>query len=78
MTDAGSYKFGTFEKNAEELARLKMQATVAIDMERDAWKTAGLKPGMNVLDLACGPGFIGCELARAVENGTVTGVDISE
>jgi ubiquinone/menaquinone biosynthesis C-methylase UbiE len=78
MTDAGSYKFGTFEKNAEELERLKMQATIAIHIEREAWKTAGLKPGMNVLDLACGPGFISCELARAVENGTVTGVDISE
>ncbi|MFA7369979.1 MAG: methyltransferase domain-containing protein [Kiritimatiellales bacterium] len=78
MPDAGSYKFGTFEKNAEELARLKMQATVAIDIEREIWGNAGLKPGMNVLDLACGPGFIGCELARVVGGGTVTGVDISE
>lgn len=78
LSDAGSYKFGKFEKNAEELARLKMQATVAIGAEREIWKAAGLKPGMNVLDLACGPGFISCELARAVETGTVTGVDISE
>lgn len=78
LSDAGSYKFGKFEKNAEELARLKLQATIAIDLERDVWKTAGLNPGMNVLDLACGPGFISCELAKAVENGTVTGVDINE
>jgi len=76
LSDAGSYKFGRFQKNAEELARLKMQATVAIDIEREVWKNAGLKPGMNVLDLACGPGFISCELARMA--GTVTGVDISE
>lgn len=78
LSDAGSYKFGRFEKNAEELARLKLQATIAIDLERDVWKNAGLKPGMNVLDVACGPGFTACELAKAVGNGTVTGVDINE
>lgn len=78
LSDAGSYKFGRFQKNAEELARLKMQATVAIDIEREVWKNAGLKPGMNVLDLACGPGFISCELARIAGTGTVTGIDISE
>lgn len=78
LSDAGSYKFGKFEKNAEELARLKLQATIAIDMEREAWKTAGLKPGMNVLDVACGPGFTACELAKFIGTGTVTGVDINE
>lgn len=77
MPEAGSYQFGRFQKNAEELARLKMQATVAIGLEREVWKSAGLQPGMRVLDLACGPGFISCELARAVGSGTVTGVDIS-
>ncbi|MCC7299605.1 MAG: class I SAM-dependent methyltransferase [Verrucomicrobia bacterium] len=78
LSDAGSYKFGKFEKNAEELARLKLQATVAIDLEREVWKNSGLKPGMNVLDVACGPGFTACELAKTVEHGTVTGVDINE
>jgi SAM-dependent methyltransferase len=34
---------------------------------------------MKVLDLACGPGFTACELARAVgDGGQVTGVDINE
>jgi ubiquinone/menaquinone biosynthesis C-methylase UbiE len=78
LADAGSYKFGRFEKNAEELARLKLQATVAIDLEREAWRAVGLKPGMEVLDLACGPGFTSCELAKAIGNGRVTGIDISE
>jgi ubiquinone/menaquinone biosynthesis C-methylase UbiE len=77
-SDAGSYEFGQFEKNAEELARLKLQATVAIGLEREAWTNAGLKPGMQVLDLGCGPGFTSCELAKAVGTGHVTGVDISE
>ena len=79
LADAGSYKFGQFEKNAEELERLKLQATIAIDTERDVWKAAGLKPGMQVLDLACGPGFTACELAKFVgEDGHVTGVDLNE
>ncbi len=79
LSDAGSYKFGQFEKNAEELERLKLQATIALDTEKDAWKTAGLQPGMQVLDIACGPGFTACELAKFVgENGHVTGVDINE
>jgi ubiquinone/menaquinone biosynthesis C-methylase UbiE len=78
LADAGSYKFGQFEKNAEELERLKLQATIAIDLEREVWKAAGLKPGMNVLDAACGPGFTACELAKAVGAGAVTGIDLNE
>lgn len=79
LADAGSYRFGQFEKNDEELARLKLQATVALDAEKEVWKRAGLRPGMRVLDMACGPGFTACELARAVgPQGTVTGVDINE
>lgn len=79
LADAGSYKFGKFEKNAEELERLKLQATIAIDAEQEIWENAGLRPGMNVLDIACGPGFTSCELAKAVgAEGRVTGVDINE
>lgn len=79
LADAGSYKFGKFEKNTEELERLKLQATIAIDTERAVWTEAGLKPGMNVLDVACGPGFTACELAKFIgHDGTVTGVDINE
>lgn len=79
LADAGSYKYGRFEKNEEELARLKLQATIAIDTEKAAWEKAGLKPGMKVLDLACGPGFTACELAKFVgPDGYVTGIDINE
>ncbi|MBI9020935.1 MAG: methyltransferase domain-containing protein [Verrucomicrobia bacterium] len=79
LADAGSYKFGQFEKNAEELERLKLQATIALDTEKKAWETAGLQPGMQVLDIACGPGFTACELAKFIgETGRVTGVDINE
>lgn len=76
--EAGSYNFGGLKKSGEELERLKMQATVAIGLEQEVWKNAGLRSGMKVLDLACGPGFISCELAKTVGGGHVTGVDISE
>lgn len=79
LSDAGSYKFGQFEKNAEELERLKLQATIALKQEQEIWKQSGLKPGMEVLDLACGPGFTACELAKAVgADGSVLGVDINK
>ncbi|QHI69649.1 class I SAM-dependent methyltransferase [Tichowtungia aerotolerans] len=79
LSDAGSYKFGRFEKNAEELERLKLQATIALKHEQKIWEQTGLKPGMNVLDLACGPGFTACELAKIVgDDGQVTGIDINE
>lgn len=77
LEDAGSYKFGQFEKNAEELERLKLQATVALKQEQEIWAACGLRPGMKVLDVACGPGFTACELAKAVGDGEVTGVDIN-
>jgi ubiquinone/menaquinone biosynthesis C-methylase UbiE len=78
LDDAGSYKYGQFKDNEEELDRLKLQATIALDLEKKAWKKAGLQPGMKVLDLACGPGFISCELAKEVGDGHVVGVDINE
>lgn len=79
LSDAGSYKFGRFRKNAEELERLKLQATIALQQEQEIWRQAGLRPGMEVLDLACGPGFTACELAKAVgPDGHVTGIDLNE
>jgi SAM-dependent methyltransferase len=76
--DAGSYAFGAFHENERELDRLKRQAKVALKLEQAIWARAGLKPGTHVLDLACGPGVISCELARAVgPEGTVLGIDYS-
>lgn len=36
-----------------------------------------LKPNLTVLDCGCGPGTITLDIARAVPNGSVTGVDFS-
>jgi ubiquinone/menaquinone biosynthesis C-methylase UbiE len=75
---AGSYAFGGFRENAAELERLKSQAGAAQALERDILRACGLESGMAVLDLACGPGIVSCLLAEMVEEGRVTGVDLSE
>ncbi len=75
---AGSYDFGTFAANDRELSRLERQGTAAQEVEREIWVKAGLRPGMRVLDLACGPGTLSCALADFVADGEVVGVDLSE
>jgi SAM-dependent methyltransferase len=41
-------------------------------------RTLGVAPGHRVLDLACGPGIFTRPFARAVQDGVVVGLDISE
>lgn len=77
QTSAGSYAFGQFGDNQQELDRLKAQAATARALERRILERSGLRPGMRVLDLGCGPGLISCELARMAAPGQVTGVDLS-
>lgn len=74
---AGSYAFGSFDENQKELDRLKQQAAASETLERNILARAGLKAGMNVLDMACGPGVVSCLMARMVGDGRVTGVDLS-
>ncbi len=75
---AGSYAFGSFDSNELELRRLRRQAEVARDLERQVWRRAGLERGMDILDLACGPGLTTVELARLAAPGQVVGLDLSE
>ncbi len=78
-SESGTYRFGEFTSDEAELERLERQATVAWDMERRMLLEAGLKPGMWVLDLACGPGFISSRIAETIQpGGTVTGVDVND
>jgi len=75
---AGSYAFGTFDENQGELARLKQQAAIVSEMEGRVLREVGLKAGMRVLDLACGPGVVTTLLAETVTPADVIGVDLSE
>lgn len=77
-TDAGSYAFGNFDENQKELDRLKFQAATERDLEKGMLSKAGLRAGMQVLDIACGPGLVSCDMAQMVgPHGHVTGIDIS-
>ena len=78
MSVVGSYAYGQLPDQDSELERLRAQATVGSAIEEAIWRRSGLKPGMRVLDLACGPGFITAAMARFVgPTGSVVGVDIS-
>lgn len=77
MTGAGSYALDNMARPDDEVARLERQARVAIELERHVWRRAGLKPGMRVLDLACGTGIISEALAETVAPAQVVGCDLS-
>ena len=74
----GAYAQRNFNQDKNEVERLRLQATIAIDREKKAWQEAGLLAGMQVLDLGCGPGFTSRELVRQVgQEGHVTGIDVN-
>jgi len=57
-----SYQLGKFQNNEEELSRLKNQASIILDLEFEHLSGAGLKKGMRVMDMGCGPGIISSEI----------------
>jgi SAM-dependent methyltransferase len=59
-----------------EVRRLLLQGRLYNDYTEHALRLAGLRPGMRVLDVGCGPGDVSCIAARLVgPTGTVLGVD---
>jgi SAM-dependent methyltransferase len=59
-----------------EVRRLLLQARLYDDDTEHALRQAGLRPGMRVLDVGCGPGDVSFVAARLVgPTGTVLGVD---
>ena len=71
----GTYIFGEFSNNRQELDRLELQAKIASDLERKIFQEFNLMHGMNVLDMGCGPGLTSLILADLVKPGRVTGAD---
>ena len=59
----GDYVLGTGDAEAE---RLGLQHHVWRDATRAAWRRAGLREGMRVLDAGAGPGHVTLDLAEAV------------
>jgi ubiquinone/menaquinone biosynthesis C-methylase UbiE len=59
-----------------EVQRLLLQGRLYNDYTEHALRLAGLRPGMRVLDVGCGPGDVSLIAARLVgPTGTVVGVD---
>jgi ubiquinone/menaquinone biosynthesis C-methylase UbiE len=59
-----------------EVRRLLLQARLYDDYTEHALRLAGLRPGMRVLDVGCGPGDVSFVAARLVgPEGMVLGVD---
>jgi ubiquinone/menaquinone biosynthesis C-methylase UbiE len=59
-----------------EVGRLLMQARLYDPYTEHALRLAGLRPGMRVLDVGCGPGDVSFVAARLVgPDGTVLGID---
>lgn len=59
-----------------EVRRLLLQARLYDEHTEQALRLAGLRPGMRVLDVGCGPGDVSFVAARLVgPTGTVLGVD---
>src|SRR3981189_3444414 len=59
-----------------EVQRLLLQGRLYNDYSEHALQLAGLRPGMRVLDVGCGPGDVSFVAARLVgPTGSVLGVD---
>lgn len=70
------YIIGASER---EIARLGQQHAIWRERALAAWRRAGLKPGMRVLDIGCGPGHASFDLAQLVgPQGEVIAVDQSD
>src|SRR5215472_4096585 len=75
-SDSG-YKMGT-GFGAEEVNRLEAQGRALAPATRMIFTEAGIRPGMRVLDLGCGPGDSTFSAADLVgPDGSVVGVDRS-
>jgi ubiquinone/menaquinone biosynthesis C-methylase UbiE len=73
MSERPDYPLGYSD---EEARRLADQAALFEDLTEDMMRRAGLRPGMQVLDLGCGVGDVSLLAARIVgATGAVLGID---
>lgn len=74
--DKQDYVLGTHD---EELNRLGIQHRLWREQAESLWDLAGIRAGMTVLDVGCGPGFATLDLARRVgPTGRVISIDESQ
>lgn len=76
MTNTASGSTYVLGHEDAEVQRLLLQGRLYDDYTEHALKLAGLRPGMRVLDIGCGPGDVSFVAARLVgPTGSVLGVD---
>ena len=74
-TDGGTVHY-VLGHSEQELARLERQSAVFATETRSVLHTAGLRPGMTVLDIGCGVGDVSLMAAEMVgSSGKVLGID---
>lgn len=74
-TKSAEYVLGT---DTDESVRLGLQHRLWSAAAHEIWETAGLQPGVTVLDIGCGPGYATLDMAQIVgPSGRVIGVDES-
>lgn len=59
-----------------ELERLKAQASLSWQSEARVMRRLGVRDGMKVLEVGCGPGFITRQLCELLPNSRITALDI--
>jgi 2-polyprenyl-3-methyl-5-hydroxy-6-metoxy-1,4-benzoquinol methylase len=75
-SNASTYLLGHADA---EVRRLLLQARLYDPYTEQALRLAGLRPGMRVLDVGCGPGDVSFVAARLVgPEGTVIGIDAAD
>ncbi|RAU94664.1 hypothetical protein DQP58_13830 [Mycobacterium colombiense] len=73
LSDDNTYVLGHVDA---EVQRLLLQGRLYNDFTEHALRLAGLRPGMRVLDVGCGPGDVSMIAGRLVgPDGAVLGVD---
>ena len=77
-SSAGSYDFASLGVESGELERLQLQARRSAELELQLLRRMGLKDGLDVLDLACGPGVITRLIAESHPSCRVTAMDLNE
>jgi len=74
-TDGGTVPY-VLGHSEQELVRLELQSEVFATETNNVLRSAGLKPGMSVLDIGCGVGDVSLIAARMVgPEGSVLGID---
>ena len=75
-SNASTYLLGHADA---EVRRLLLQARLYDPYTEQAFRLAGLRPGMRVLDVGCGPGDVSFVAARLVgPEGAVLGIDAAD